>query len=64
MTVGSFCSIFSEETLETKSILYRKGTEYTDGGTINQPEVKDSAGHVMEIDAIESQYFSFLKKAP
>lgn len=64
MTVGSFfVPYFSEETSEAKTVLYRKGTEYTDDGTMMWPEVRDSAGNIMEVDAIESQYFSFLKKA-
>lgn len=63
MTIGSFSvPYFSEATTETKNILFRKGAEYMDDGTINWPEVKDSNGNPMEVDAIEQQYFAFLRR--
>lgn len=63
MSVGSFwVPYISERTDETKSVLFRKGTEYSEDGKIIWPPVKDSLGNDMEVDVVESQYFSFLGK--
>lgn len=57
-----FVPYYNDDTGSEKNILFRYGTEYTDG-SVNPPEVvKDDLGNEMEMDVIESKYFKFLKK--
>lgn len=46
---------------ERKNVLYIRGREFLDDGTLNMPTLKNANGDVMEPDVIEQTYFSFLK---
>lgn len=60
-TIESFyVPFYSENTGERKDFLAVKGTHFT-GRDLNLPEMKDSAGEVMELDVIPEMYLSFIK---
>lgn len=62
MVVNSFIVPYcSEDGEEQKNVLFNRGIEYDDVGSLNLPEVKDLNGKTMELDVL-MQYFEFLKK--
>lgn len=53
---------YNEEAGSEKNVLFRLGTEFSEG-QVNAPDaVKDEDGNVMDMDVIESKYFKFIKK--
>lgn len=59
-TVQSFyIPFYSESTGERKDFLMVRGTHFG-VGDIKLPEIKDSQGHVMEMDVIPELYLSFI----
>lgn len=57
-----FVPYYNDESGSEKNVLFRYGSEFSDG-SINPPgEVKDEEGNAMEMDVIESKYFKFIKK--
>lgn len=53
---------YSDDSGTEKNVMFTFGTEYSDQGLGQTPEVKDDSGAVMEMDVIEAKYFKFLKK--
>lgn len=63
VTVLSFyVPYYSDETQERKDLLFMREREFTKDGFVKCPDVLDSKGMKMELDVIETSYFSFLKK--
>lgn len=57
-----FVPYYNDDAGSEKNVLFRYGTEYSEG-TLNPPEtVKDDDGNTMDMDVIESKYFKFIKK--
>lgn len=60
--VSFYVPYYNEEAGSEKNVLFRFGTEFSEG-QVNAPEaVKDEDGNVMDMDVIESKYFKFIKK--
>lgn len=53
---------YNDDSGSEKNVLFRYGTEYTEGNVTPPSAVKDESGNEMEMDVIESKYFKFLKK--
>lgn len=53
---------YNDDSGSEKNVLFRYGTEFTEGSVNPPPEVKDDQGHKMEMDIIESKYFKFIKR--
>lgn len=53
---------YNDDSGSEKNVLFRYGTEFTEGGVTPPASVKDEEGNEMEMDVIESKYFKFLKK--
>lgn len=53
---------FCDDAGSEKNVLYRYGTEYSEGQLTPPASVKDDDGNDMEMDVIESKYFKFIKK--
>ncbi|MEN0058314.1 MAG: hypothetical protein AAGB31_05730 [Bdellovibrio sp.] len=53
---------YNDDSGSEKNVLFRYGTEYTEGEVSPPAAVKDEQGQDMEMDVIESKYFKFLKK--
>ncbi|MFM6928546.1 MAG: hypothetical protein ACKOX6_08780 [Bdellovibrio sp.] len=57
-----FVPYYNDESGAEKNVLFRYGSEFSDG-SVNPPgEIKDEDGNPMEMDVIESKYFKFIKK--
>ena len=57
-----FVPYFNDDAGSEKNVLFRYGTEFTEG-QINPPaSVTDDQGNAMEMDVIESKYFKFIKR--
>lgn len=57
-----FVPYYNDEAGTEKNVLFRYGTEFSEG-SVNPPEpVKDEEGNTMEMDVIEAKYFKFIKK--
>ncbi len=54
---------YSDETGERRDIVFERGRQFDDQGSVSAPEVKDSAGHKMELDVLPN-FFNFLKLLP
>ncbi len=57
-----FVPYYNDDSGTEKNILFRFGTEYTEGNITPPAEVKDDQGNAMEMDIIESKYFKFIKR--
>lgn len=57
-----FVPYYSDNSGAEKNILFKYGTEFTEGSVQPPAEVKDDDGEVMEMDVVEAKYFKFLKK--
>lgn len=53
---------YNDDSGAEKNILFRYGTEFTEGSVTPPASVKDSEGNDMEMDVLESKYFKFIKK--
>jgi hypothetical protein len=58
--VSFFVPFFSPATNEEKFVLFRLGHEFSADGTLSIPEVVDSKGEAMEMDADERTYKRFI----
>lgn len=56
-----FVPYYNDASGNEKNVLFRYGTEFTDG-SVTPPAIKDDDGNDMEMDVIESKYFKFIKK--
>jgi hypothetical protein len=54
---------YSDESGERRDVVFERGKQFDDQGRVTAPEVKDSAGHKMEIDVLPN-FFNFLKAQP
>ena len=62
-TVESFyVPFYSEDTGEEKHILYSLNKDFQLGKTPKIKTIKDSEGHMMELDVYPQKYFKFLTK--
>ncbi|MDG0816160.1 hypothetical protein [Bdellovibrio svalbardensis] len=57
-----FVPYYNDDAGSEKNVLFRYGTEFSDGGVTPPAAVKDDDGNEMEMDVIESKYFKFLNK--
>jgi hypothetical protein len=57
-----FVPYYNDDAGSEKNVLFRYGSEFSDGGVHPPGEVKDDEGNPMEMDVIESKYFKFIKK--
>ena len=57
-----YVPFYSEESDEEKMILFVHGKEFSESGSIEVPEVRDSESNVMEMDVVEAKYFKFLTR--
>ena len=57
-----FVPYYNDNSGSEKNILFRYGTEFTDGDFKPPAEIKDDQGNKMEMDVIESKYFKFIKR--
>jgi hypothetical protein len=57
-----FVPYYNDESGSEKNVLFRYGTEFTEGNLTPPPAVKDEKGNEMEMDVIESKYFKFIKR--
>lgn len=57
-----FVPYYNDDSGAEKNVLFRYGTEFTDGSVTPPEAVKDDEGNEMEMDVIESKYFKFIKK--
>ena len=63
LVASFYVPYFHEESGNEKAVLFTKGKEYAENGTVTPPAaVKDDQGHPMEMDVVEAKYFKFLKK--
>lgn len=53
---------YNDESGTEKNVLFRHGTEFTEGGVKPPDKIVDDTGNAMEMDIIESKYFKFLNK--
>lgn len=63
--ISFYVPFFLEETEEVKNVLFTRGKEYSVKNgqvTLKIPQVFSAAGKEMEIDVVQSRYFSFLEK--
>lgn len=56
-----YVPFYSEASGMDKSVLFKRGQEYSDTGDVSVPVVKDDKGNEMELDVVEGKYFKFLK---
>ena len=61
LVLSFYVPYHSEQTDETKNILFRYGKEFYDGGKLELPQVLDSKGLAMNLDIFPEKYFNFLK---
>ena len=62
VSVTSFyVPFYNEASEETKNILFQREVDFKADGTLVIPQINDSHGNAMEMDVIQSKYFSFLK---
>jgi hypothetical protein len=60
--VNSFAiPFYSEETGERHDFFVLRGKHFGENQPVQVPEIKDSKGHLMEIDVIAESYLAFLK---
>ena len=59
--ISFYVPYYSQETDETQNILFKKGHQFLEDKLI-EPEVKDSAGNLMEMDIVPSTFFKFLNR--
>ncbi len=52
---------YSHETGESRDFLAIRGKHFDAQGRLNLPEIKDSEGHLMEMDVVPENYMAFLK---
>ena len=57
-----FVPYYNDNSGSEKNILFRYGTEFTEGEVKPPAEIKDDQGNAMEMDIIESKYFKFIKR--
>ncbi len=57
-----FVPYYNDNSGSEKNILFRYGTEFTEGDVKPPKEIKDDQGNDMEMDIIESKYFKFIKR--
>lgn len=57
-----FVPYYNDESGSEKNVLFRYGSEFSEGAVNPPAEVKDEEGNAMEMDVIESKYFKFIKK--
>lgn len=57
-----FVPYYNDNSGSEKNILFRYGTEFTEGEVKPPSEIKDDLGNEMEMDIIESKYFKFVKR--
>ncbi len=57
-----FVPYYNDNSGSEKDILFRYGTEFTEGDVKPPTEIKDDQGNEMEMDIIESKYFKFIKR--
>ncbi len=53
---------YSEASGERRNVLFRRGIEFLDDGTIKVADTLTLENEVLEIDVVEDIYFSFLRK--
>lgn len=64
MVESFFVPYYSEETSSEKQVLFTVGKEFDNTGIHAPTNILDDAGHLMEMDVIESKYFRFINKKP
>lgn len=57
-----FVPYYNDESGSEKNVLFRYGSEFSEGSVNPPEEIKDEDGNPMEMDVIESKYFKFIKK--
>ncbi len=57
-----FVPYYNDDSGSEKNVLFRYGTEFTEGSVKPPSGVKDGEGHEMEMDVIEAKYFKFLQR--
>ena len=57
-----FVPYYNDDAGSEKNVLFRYGTEFSEGEVKPPESVKDADGNDMEMDVIESKYFKFIKK--
>lgn len=57
-----FVPYYNDDSGAEKNILFKYGTEFTEGQVSPPAAVKDESGNAMEMDVIESKYFKFIKR--
>lgn len=57
-----FVPYYNDDAGSEKNVLFRYGTEFSEGSVTPPSSVKDEEGNEMEMDVIESKYFKFIKK--
>lgn len=62
MVESFFVPYYNEDTGTELQILFTVGKEFDNHGIRPPLDVRDNAGHSMEMDVIESKYFRFLTK--
>jgi hypothetical protein len=53
---------YNEDAGSEKNVLFRLGTEFSEGLVKLPAQVQDQDGNPMEMDVVESKYFKFIKK--
>ncbi|HMN67468.1 MAG TPA: hypothetical protein PKC28_02920 [Bdellovibrionales bacterium] len=62
--VGSmYLPFYSEKTKEERSVLLKNGQHYSNHGLLELPIVKDTRGHLMEVDVTTRNYLAFLRES-
>ncbi len=51
---------YSDETGERRDVLFERGKQFDNNGQVNAPDLKDTAGHKLELDVLPN-FFNFLK---
>jgi hypothetical protein len=57
-----FVPYYNDDSGAEKNVLFRYGTEFSEGTLNPPPAIKDDQGNDMEMDVIESKYFKFIKR--
>jgi hypothetical protein len=57
-----FVPYFNDDSGSEKNVLFRYGTEFSEGKVNPPATVTDDQGNAMEMDVIESKYFKFIKR--
>lgn len=52
---------YNDSSEESKSVLFIRGRDFKDDGTLIFPQVFDSLGNEMDMDVVKEKYFHFLK---